>query len=553
MAPEHGANLQRLIQGSEELIRELELGTGAADSLALVRAAEAHVDGEPAVSLESFSEVSADGTVVVEVSPDSMEARASFHPPVGKGNFLTLEDAEHLIDVRGITFGVDWEAVKGCILTCNEERIDIPDVVIARGKAPVAEAPEFLVLSDRLVTPLKREGPAGPRVDFKELSIFTLVRKGEVLAELQPKREGVMGTNVRGAAVSFSRERTSYPRPGRNTQWSDGNVVASCDGRFQLNADSFWVDEVLDIVGSVDLRVGNIDFPGDVVIRGEIRDGFTVKAGKSMFCVGCIGAARVVCGGDLVTQQGVVGKDKAVILVGGAVEAKFLEGCAVDAGGAVRIRTSVLNSTVHTGDRLELGERGIVIGGIIKAQNGVSAAQIGTDRGPRTEIYCGVDFKVEQKLVWIRDRGIALANRLREVENRIKTDPRVGPVLEPLRVRIKTAIHKLNESARTLVVGLDRNEQAEVVAYGTVFPGAYLEICHISHFLTRPVHRVSFRLDKAGGRIVESRWEPSSGARKSRAPGAAAAVAAPGDARTFPRASPTASPSARRPRPAARS
>src|SRR5208337_5226117 len=110
--------------------------------------------------------------------------------------------------------------------------------------------------------------------------------------------------------------------------WDGGRVIASCDGRFQVTADSFWVDEVLDILGDVDLRVGNIDFPGDVVIRGEIRDGFAVKAGKSILCTGVIGAARIECGGNLVSQRGIVGREKAVIKAGGAVEAKFLEGCA---------------------------------------------------------------------------------------------------------------------------------------------------------------------------------------------------------------------------------
>ena len=170
-----------------------------------------------------------------------------------------------------------------------------------------------------------------------------------------------------------------------------------------------------------------------MVIRGEIRDGFTVKAGKSILCTGCIGAARVECGSDLVTQQGIVGKEKAVIRVGGAVEAKFLEGCALDADGPVKIRTSILNATIHTKDRVEMGgERGMIIGGIVKAQNGVSAVQIGTERGPRTEIHCGIDFKVEQKLVWIRDRNIALALKLREIESKMKSNTKARDVLGPL-------------------------------------------------------------------------------------------------------------------------
>lgn len=86
--------------------------------------------------------------------------------------------------------------------------------------------------------------------------------------------------------------------------------------------------------------------------------------------------------------------------------------------------------------------------GIVRAQNGVSAEQIGARRGPRTEIYCGIDFKVEQQLVWIRDRNIALAMRLREIEAKMKADARNRELLSPLHARIKAAIHALNENAR---------------------------------------------------------------------------------------------------------
>ena len=157
-----------------------------------------------------------------------------------------------------------------------------------------------------------------------------------------------------------------------------------------------------------------------------------------------------------------------------------------------------------------MGERGIIIGGIVKAQNGVSAAQIGTERGPRTEIYCGIDFKVEQKLVWIRDRNIALAFKLREIDSKMKSSAKVREVLAPLRERIKAAIHQLNENARALVSGLDRNEGAEVSVRGFVYPGTYIEICHVSYFVTRPKSLLAFRLDKAQGKIVETKWDKTS-------------------------------------------
>jgi uncharacterized protein (DUF342 family) len=498
-------SLENLIRGSEALIRDLEL-TGAehlpgADK---TDAAPASIQDQADIPFDSLEEPSIDGVAEITVSKDEMLARACFHPPTGNGKPLILDIVRGLIEAEKITTGIDWEGIKGCLLTCNEERIEVPDIVVARGTSPVNETPPYLVLSDALTARVKREEVSQARVDFKELSLFTLVKKGDVLAALVPKSEGAMGTSIRGVAVPFKKEPVFFPKPGKNTAWQAGEVVSQCAGRFQSNADSFWVDEVLDILGNIDLRVGNIDFPGDVVIRGEICDGFTVKAGKSILCMGAIGAARITCAGDLVTQQGIVGKEKATIRVGGTAEAKFIEGCVLDAVGPIKVKTSVLNSTVHTRDRLEMGERGIIIGGVVKAQNGVSAAQIGTERGPRTEIHCGIDFNVEQKLIWIRDKNIALAFKLREMENKMKASPRARELLSPLHGKVKTAIHQLNENARALVSGLDRNEEADVSIWGTVYPGTYIEICHVSHFITRPRRAASYRLDKTSGKIVEA-------------------------------------------------
>jgi hypothetical protein len=497
-------SLDNLIRGAEELIRDLEAAGAAGTAPVTLAGAGTAEPGElEAVSLAPFVEASQDGTVTVEISRDEMLVRAHFRPHTGNGKPVSLEAAQAALAEGRVTFGIDWNAVKGCITTCNEQGIEVVDAVVARGRRPVDECPPFLVLSDKLTRREKAEEPTVGRVDFKERSLFTLVRKGDLLASREPKRDGVMGTSVRGDSVAFGRERIPSPLPGKNTAWQEGSVVAACDGRFQVNADGFWVDEVLDIPGDVDLRVGNIDFPGDVVVHGEIRDGFVVKVGRSLLCTGCIGASRVECKGDLITQQGIVGKEKASIVVGGAAEAKFLEACALDAGGPVRVKTSVLNCTVHTNDRLDMGERGMIIGGVVKAQNGVSAAQIGTERGPRTEVHCGLDFTVEQKLVWIRDRNIALAGKLKEVEGRMKAGGKALPVLTPLRDRIKASIHQLNENARLLVAGLDRNEQAQVAVRGFVHPGTYVEICHVSYFVTRPKRFVTFGLEKASGKIVE--------------------------------------------------
>lgn len=498
--PNEERMLEHLIRGSEDLIRDIEIqGVPSAD--------EADIPPPLAPPEKSEEPSSTDGMAVIEVSKDGMLAHATLNPPTGNGRPLTLDALREAIEGKGINTGIDWEAIKGSVLTCNEERLVVSDVVVARGRRPQNEIPPYLVVSEAFAEKPRQEQPEAARIDFRELSLFTLVKKGDVLATLVPKQDGKMGTTVRGAAVAFHKEPVPYPKPGKNTQWESGTVITQCDGKFLTTADSFWVDEVLEVQGDLDLRTGNIDFPGDVVIKGELRDGFVVKAGKSILCMGAIGAARVECKGDLITKSGVLGKEKAVLSVGGVVEAKFMEACSLTAVGSVRVRTSVMNVMINTKDRLEMGDRGIIIGGVIKTANGVSAAQIGSERGPRTEIHCGIDFNVEQKLIWIRDKNIALAFKLKEIESRMKVNPGTKAVLVPLRDKIRAALHQLNNSARALVTTLDRNENATVSVRGNVFPGTYIEICHISHFVTKPKRMVTFRLDKASGKIIETAWQ----------------------------------------------
>ncbi len=95
-----------------------------------------------------------------------------------------------------------------------------------------------------------------------------------------------------------------------------------------------------------------------------------------------------------------------------------------------------------------------------KLLDGVTAVQIGSALGPRTEIYCGIDYSVEQKLQWIRDKNI-----------------------EP-------------------VFQLNKNETAEVIVKGVIFPSAYIEICHLSYIVPRRMTRVRFKLDKIKGKVI---------------------------------------------------
>lgn len=504
--------IENLIRGSQKLMRELvETGTEEPDAARLAADIAANIQKEEMAALDTLETPPTDGRVEVSVSKDAMIAYATFHPPTEDRASLARDDVQKALDKAKVSTGIDWETITEAIHRCNTEKAVVGNVAAARGTAPTSAMPPFLIISRELKERRETEDTPDGRIDFRERTPFTLVKKGDELAAWTLRREGRMGTSVRGVAVAYAKGTPTVVKPGKNTVEEGRKILAACDGRFQFTSEAFWVDEVLGVTGDVDYHTGNIDFPGDVIIEGDIRDGFNVKAGRSVFCRKSIEASRIDCRGDLITGQGVIGRRQAVIRVGGGLRAKFVEGCYIDAAGPILVQTSIMNSSVHTLDRVRMGDRGIIVGGLIYAQNGVWAAQVGTDRSPRTEIHCGIDYRVEQKLAWIRDKTIGLAMKLKEIETRMKGSPESAGRLGTLHGEVSAAIQRMNAQSQALAEKQDSNDKAEVLIRETVFPGTYIEICHVPHLVTLPMRCVVFRLDRAKGKIMASRLEKRPG------------------------------------------
>ena len=438
----------------------------------------------------------------VSISDDEMEAVADFFPPSEGIEPLKPEEVSKVLGDNGIIQGIDWDVIRDAVFKCNTGFEPVTGVVVATGSLPVDEIPEHLETEPGLVTKENDLENKKTRIDFKNISPFVLVKKGDTLAHTVPVRPGKTGFTVSGTSVPYKKVKVTQPKPGKNTKTEGNTVVSACDGRFESDGHGFWVNEVLEISHDVDYRTGHIDFPGDVIIRGEIQDGFKVRSGGSIYCGGTMDASEVTCEKDVIVKQGIIGKKEGTLRAEGKVEAKFIENCYVQARGPITVEVGMINSSVHTLDRVELGLKGVITGGTTHAQNGVTATQLGSQSGTRTEIYCGTDYSVEQKLEWIRDKNIELAMKLGRVREEIKRSSPENEKLTELRDKLQAAIHKMNEAAGALVNHLDKNDDVEVVVRGNVFPGVYIEICHVSYIVNRKVNSVRFRLDKAKGKIA---------------------------------------------------
>jgi len=338
-------------------------------------------------------------------------------------------------------------------------------------------------------------------VDLRQVSPFVLVKKGDSLAARIPEQVGSAGWDVFGKPIEFSTLSPQTLQPGKNVEARTEAFHAALDGCFKTDEDSFWVDEVLVLDSGVGYATGNIDFAGVVHITGDIAAGFRIHAQGGLHSSRVIDASEIVSGGDVTTPLGIIGRDGAVVKADGKVQAKFLENVFVLATGPLEIQSSALNCVLQTLDKLVMGEKGAIVGGKVIALNGIDCFQVGTERGAKAELICGMDFTILDKIAWARDQSLSLVKQLKTLEAYKLKHPEQAPAILQACEKIRKQVISLGELARGLVGRIDKNDEVAVLIRGPVYQGTYIEICHVSHVVPRTIRAVRYVLDKRLGTV----------------------------------------------------
>lgn len=485
-------------QGDAAKREEAPEGAEPAEAKATQAAGEAFDPGQ-AVTFRTQGARN-DATAELGVSPDRMLAEATFYPAVGEGIPLSMDYVRELLARLGVVAGILWDDVSEAVMHCNLDRKMLRGVAVARGSAPIAEIPEHTALEPKFMHRGPLVDDSVHRVDFRELSSVFVVHADETIARIVPRRPGVSGSDVLGAQVPFPRESPETCSAGKNVVLGEGGLAAAVDGRLTITGGRLDVDEVLIIKEGVDFHTGHIAFPGDVVIEGQVHDGFRVHSGGSIVCKSTLDAFEIEAKKDLVCPQGIIGRRRAQIRVGGELSAKYLQNCKVAVRGNAHIAAAIVNSRVLCLGSVDLGDKGVVMGGELHALHGLRCGRLGNQACQRTIVRIGTDFTVEQKLAQANERMRLIAARARQIDSAAAAHP--GPDAQ----RAKAEIAKAAAATRNLVIELmgklDADDAAIVDARGEIFPGVVIEICRVSIVVDQVLKSCKFRLDKAAGRIV---------------------------------------------------
>lgn len=441
-----------------------------------------------------------DGTVEVSIAEDWMSATAVFSPPLGEGLPIDQDYVRNLLERLGLGEGVLWDDIAEALLACNLDRRVIRDRVIAKGISPEEEIPEHATLEERFRQKIPIVPETAPRVDYKELSSLIVVRKGETLARIIPRQDGKEGRDLRGKSIPAPRRSVENHLPGKNVVTAEGALVAGTDGLLSMSEKRLDIEEILLVKGAVDYHTGHIVFPGDVVIEGNVGDGFKVWSGGSIICKSTMDAFDVNAKRDLLCSQGIIGKRKARIRVGGELRAKFIQNCKVAVRGDLHVVTAIVNSRIYSLGTLDLGDRGVFMGGEAYAVHGIRAGRLGNQAQQRTIVHAGTDFTIQQRLDQANERLRILALRAQQVD--VLAAGRGGARADRLREEVEKSVLETRTLIGQLLDSLDADENAIVEVRGDIYPGTVIEICRVRIVIDEVLKACRFRLDKAAGRLL---------------------------------------------------
>ncbi|MCL6588505.1 MAG: FapA family protein [Firmicutes bacterium] len=335
-----------------------------------------------------------DGRCRVQVSANKMEASLCIEPPLGEGEWPTRNQAFDAIRMANITYGIMESEVDEVI----RFKLTKP-VIIAKGKPPIPgrDAEIKLLFESGVFRKASIEDESG-RIDFRQVQTVQNVTAGQVIAEKIPATPGTPGMDVFGHEIPAVPGKDKTLKLGKNVAWSDDGltVYAVTGGEPVMVGGRISVHPVHEIKGNVNFDTGNIMFSGNLVIYGNVESGFKVEAEGDVTIYGNVDSADIKAGGNLFIQGGVSGMDKTEIFCGGDFSAKYIEHASVTCEGNLTSKEAIMHCQINADLKINVeGGKGLIVGGLIRSGEEISAKVIGSRLGTVTELEVGIRPKMK--------------------------------------------------------------------------------------------------------------------------------------------------------------
>jgi uncharacterized protein (DUF342 family) len=230
------------------------------------------------------------------------------------------------------------------------------------------------------------------KVDYHDLGWIHNVHKLVVIAELHPAEAGIPGIRISGDEVPPPPVKEPVFKLGSGVALDPSNhrkVIATVDGNAVLEKDgTLHVHPTITVTGNVDYATGDIDFVGSVMVFGDVKSDFTIKAGQSVEIRGNVEDATIEAGGDVIVRKGFLGQGKGLIKAGGNVEIQHVLNQSVVSKKLIRIMREGICAKLHASEKIA-APSAVFVGCTLEAGDEIDVHNLGNGDQTQAKVRVG--------------------------------------------------------------------------------------------------------------------------------------------------------------------
>lgn len=261
-------------------------------------------------SMECRASISYVPEKIFDIVCEKIGSRIKIYKKSMDGEFppaYSKEEIRQALSEKGIKFGI----IESAIDKAETEGGD--DLLLAKGLEAIDDEDDKLKINFEKAN-RNVQADSDEKIDYRNMYSLAHVKEGDVLAEIITGKEGIDGKNIFDLDIKRKTKKKVKLRANNGCKVEGDKVIATAEGCPSLKGGVFYVNEVLNIATDIDIKSGNVDFSGDVIINKSVKEGMEVKAGNSILIQKNVENATIKAQGEITIQGSSINSE---ILVGG--------------------------------------------------------------------------------------------------------------------------------------------------------------------------------------------------------------------------------------------
>ena len=323
----------------------------------------------------------------IEIMPGEVEAQAEIVP----GPPADRSDLDEALRAQGVVFGIDEEACAQLAVYLQDPDFAIDELILARGTPPVSGADGVLELKfnmDLLAGRMRQDGT----LDFRDRGLLVPVEPSDLIAVYTPPGESHTGRSVEGRELPAYVPGNPLPGLGEGVELDEdsGEIRATVAGIVSYpEASTLSVTSDFQHKGDVDLKSGDLQMEGTLVIMGDVARNASASATGDVVVKGMVDGGTIRANGSVTISSGVIGSEGTFVVAGGDLACHHADGADLRSGGTLSIAANAIKTRV-TARKIVVGtNQGSVVGGELRAAESIVLGNVGSKLSTRTVVAIG--------------------------------------------------------------------------------------------------------------------------------------------------------------------